>query len=343
MKEKKEKELPFKVPEFDEEEFKKTESTKAFATLVVAAIAILMAVVSTFIWKSLQVDYMSHAWPISFCVGMVGLVLIPLFFKLLRIDFTKIGKSTWFFSAFSYFFLLLAFFVIFLNPPFSDATAPHVELTTLPNVQEPGGNVKIVVKVEDNVGIDPKSFLGEVIKKTDREQSNHPISIDSIPIQDKSIKDNVIEFAYDFNPGHNANSGIKEDYLLKVKIRDVNGHFTETVVNFSYSSEAINLLKPVPSNSNLTKSETVMVELSENIPVIKNEITGEIISPIVYLEANDKTTRLIPKESGLYVSSTQVWPQGDVKVKVFAEVFSDEDGKYKNKIVDSTTYSFKVE
>jgi hypothetical protein len=338
MKEKKGKEFPFKVPEFDEEEFIKTEHSKAYVTLLAVALSVLMALIARILWDSLQANDIGFAWRISFLVGMMGLILLPLWFKIFRIDFSKIGKGGWLSSVIYYFFLFIGIFILLVNPPFCDATPPHVEITILPNMQEAGGGVKIIAKLGDNVGIAP-STLELMIKKPNGEQ----LTKEQLA-QKGSISDNLIEIPYE------NEEKIMGEHIFEIRVKDVNGQLTDKRVNFSYSDEAISLLKP-PNNSTIDETPNVVVELDKSI-FIKDE-KGEVVPPIVYLRVksnqSDKRFDLkYDKDTGLYRSKrdeeglTKKWDKGSVEVKVFAEVIS-KDGKYKNLIEDSTTYHFIVE
>jgi hypothetical protein len=333
MKEKKGKEFPFKVPEFDKEEFVKTEHIKSYTTFIVIALAIIMALIVRFIWGSLRVNNADLAWRISFLVGMMGLILLPLGFKIFRIDFSKIGKMSWFSSVFYYFFIFLGIFILLVNPPFCDATPPHVEIRILPNMQEVGGSVKIIAKLGDNVGIDPSS-LELTIKKPNGEQLTQEQLTQEQLAQKITNSNNLIEIPYE------NKEKIMGEHIFEIRIKDVNGQLTEKRVNFSYSNEVISLLKP-PNNSTLDETTKVIVHVDKGIPIIKDD-KGEIVTPIVYLRVNGKRFELNRDEEGLYRSLAKKWDKGSVEVKVFAEVMS-KDGKYKNIIEDTTTYHFIVE
>ena len=71
----------------------------------------------------------------------------------LNIDLTDFGRKGWLSAFVTYFFTWLLLLIVLVNPPFYDGEAPHVDMVTLPGMQEPGGTILFAAYIVDNVGV----------------------------------------------------------------------------------------------------------------------------------------------------------------------------------------------
>lgn len=143
-------EYEFEMPEFDEEEFIASEKRKAKTYFISFGFGILMAVVCHFAWRGIDAGI---RWPLTFLLAVCAIGFLVKLLQVLDIDLSEFGKKEWFGSLAFYFFTWLAIFILSVNPPFYDASAPEVNTVSLPGVQHPGGNVTIAAQVTDNVGV----------------------------------------------------------------------------------------------------------------------------------------------------------------------------------------------
>ena len=149
----------FTPPEFDKKEYIDNEINRAKAAIVPVLVAAVMGIVSAYIFLHLDRAY---AWPVSAAIGLSGFILVKFGYPLAGIDVGKLKNKDYVGHAFMYFFAWLAIFIIFLNPPFADYSAPAIEGVHLEGLDtdtgnwttyEAGGNYseyRIVAFVSDN-------------------------------------------------------------------------------------------------------------------------------------------------------------------------------------------------
>lgn len=143
------------LPEFDEEKFMKKELRKAKTAFVSFSFGIIVGIISHVIWRSVDAGI---RWPLCFLFAMCAIGFMAKLLQLWKVDVTAFGKKEWFGSIAFYFFTWLAIFILSINPPFYDASAPKIEVVVLPAMQQPGGSFMIAAHITDNSGINDASI-----------------------------------------------------------------------------------------------------------------------------------------------------------------------------------------
>jgi len=140
-----------KLPEFDEKKFKETEKRKAKTAMASFLFGVVIAVISRFLWANMSA---SIRWPLVFLFAMASIGFLAKILQYLKIDTAAFSKKEWLSSISFYFFTWLAFFILFMNPPFYDASPPKIEVAVLPAIQQINENVSIYARITDNAGIE---------------------------------------------------------------------------------------------------------------------------------------------------------------------------------------------
>ncbi|MBC7081301.1 MAG: hypothetical protein H5T44_03560 [Thermoplasmatales archaeon] len=137
-----------KLTEFDEKKFKEKERKKAKIYFVSFIFGIIMAILCTFFWINLP---MNIRWPLCFLLGIASVGFLAKLFQIVKLDIKNFNKKDWISSIFYYFLTWLAFFILFINPPFYDASPPKIEIIALPELQQENGTITIFAHVTDNL------------------------------------------------------------------------------------------------------------------------------------------------------------------------------------------------
>jgi hypothetical protein len=167
-KKKKEPKEIFKEPEFDEVEFMKGEMDNAKAGIITIIYAIPIAIIS------FELTIIGLAI-LGFMVGIIAILSLRFLYTKLGVNLKSFEKKTWLGNGALMFFCWLLFWILLLNPPFSDNAAPtigHVEIWeknldgtwTKQPIQYSGGkyvvtvsegaNIKIKANITDNSALD---------------------------------------------------------------------------------------------------------------------------------------------------------------------------------------------
>jgi hypothetical protein len=140
---------PFEVQPFDEKEFIRKELISFRTTLVLFVFSVVVAGITFFAWKAADLRF-----PILVLLAMgIGAALLRLLFKASRIDISHWKRREWAGTLFLYFFFWLGFTLLFVNPPFTDAAAPKIEIAAVPASQAPGAEVSLGAYIADNTGL----------------------------------------------------------------------------------------------------------------------------------------------------------------------------------------------
>lgn len=145
---------PFDVPKFEEKEFIRKELISFKTTLVLFVFGLTVSVITFFIWRSAEIAF----FPLLLVAIATGVLLLKYIFKATRIDVTHWKRKEWFGTYVLYFFFWLGFFLLFTNPPISDAATPVANVAVSPAVQAPGNVIAMGAFVADNVGMDAESL-----------------------------------------------------------------------------------------------------------------------------------------------------------------------------------------
>lgn len=144
-------EYEFKLPDFDEDTFIHREIVSFKTTAILVGWAIVAAAASWALFAALGGNTAS-GWLAGLAVcGAFGYGLKFLFPKL-GADISHFKRREWFSTGSMFFMAWLAFFIVAINPPVSDFSPPHVELSADPPLQAAGGNVTLHVLASDNAG-----------------------------------------------------------------------------------------------------------------------------------------------------------------------------------------------
>ena len=327
-----EEDKPFKLPKFDEEAFLIRERRNIKTTIISFLFGCFMALVCFGFW-ALMGDQ-SLRWELVLLVGVINAAFLKYIFVRLNIDLSDFQKKNWFSSYAIYFISWLIVFIILVNPPFYDDESPKIEVAVLPAMQEAGGDVLIVAKITDNLGITKDNIQLEV---TDSDGNIIDSNFD--------YKDSILRYT---NDGPEILDTDTVTYNFKIAVKDKSGKATETEGSFSYSNDTITLAKPDPG-SNIGRADDVKFTVNTEV------------NRVFYRVNNGEEINATQQEDRpeFYVTNAEYkgWIRdANVTVNISAEVvynfinhfYTDEDNKVKpyyfiNYINDTTTYPFKVE
>ena len=313
--------LDFKVPKFDEEKFIKKERRNIKTMLISFCLGLLLSLICFGFW-ALQGEG-EVRWLTVLLVCIASASFLRYLFLRLNIDLTDFGKKGWFSSYAVYFFSWLLIFIILVNPPFYDDESPHVEVVTLPNMQELGGTVEIVAMIADNAGVE-KENIGFTL--------TYPNGANLSP--EFTFEDNIFTYIYE-NPDN-----IIGDYTFTVIATDVNGHESDIKTGtFTYSNDTIKLPEPIKANDPSGAEVTYTTD-------IKFDVKADVSR--FYYKINDGKEINVTKDGDYYTTSPKIegWTRNtNVTVKAFAEIiyyFENTPTKYSNTLVDNGIYYFNV-
>lgn len=159
-KRKKEEEVDFEMPEFDEADYLRREVEGAKAALVTVGYAFLVALAS----YGLTLVGLAALGGV---LGLLSLYGLKYLYPVARIDLATFDKKIWAGNAAVLIFTWLAFWILIMNPPISDLSPPVIERVQVlvpgmapTNVTSgetlsvpPGTTVTVRATVEDNVQV----------------------------------------------------------------------------------------------------------------------------------------------------------------------------------------------
>lgn len=118
--EKKEEEYEWTPPEFDERAFleKDIRDTRTLAVTVLSCV--VFAVIAYFVGTAVH-------FALGFVVLLVGLYSLRFIYQLAKVDRENIETKSKVSNYLLFFFLFMGLWILFMNPPFSDHTKPHIE------------------------------------------------------------------------------------------------------------------------------------------------------------------------------------------------------------------------
>ena len=320
---------PFKLPKFDEEAFLTRERRNIKATFIAFFFGCLVALISFGFWALMSGESSNLRWPLVLIFGIFTASFIRYIYLRLNLDISHFTKKNWFSTYAIYFFVWLIVLIVLVNPPFYDDEAPKIEIAVLPEMQELGGDVLIVAKITDNVGV---------------EKSGITFTIDAIPVafSDFDYVDNIFRYMYESPLVLNGDE--THNYILSVK--DKSGkEATPIKGSFTYSNDTIYLAKPFDHDT-VQAADDIKFGVQPNVWKVSYTV-------------NDGDSINATQQDEYYVTTPKIqgWPVGveNVTVKVTAEVlynfenhyFIDENGRlvpiwYVKYINDTSSYTFDV-
>ena len=183
-------EKDYKPPEFDKEEYMRTEINVARGTIYAAIMAIPLAAVAMF---TLPVGGPGG----GLLIGLAGISLMWFLLPLLKVNVKEFKVTHWLGAISTYFFLFLAIWVMLCNPPFNDFASPAITNLEVSwdggdwepiNVSDAGGmvfymptnttNVSIRAIVTDNQELDTSSVMIDWGTGTPVQMTNNPSNSD---------------------------------------------------------------------------------------------------------------------------------------------------------------------
>jgi hypothetical protein len=267
-----EQEEEFAPPPFNEKEFYRGELHTSKATIVAALWGLLISVVSTGIYAA------SGDFTFGVAAGVAAaLVLKPLLDRL-GVATGDWGITKWLGTGFSYFACWLAFWILFVNPPIMDLSAPVLKDQT-PAVQELGGHIHLDISAADNT--DVSSLSAAVTRPGGTEQTLDSFLLDS---------GHLYRLELDIN--------VTGTCLYRVRAEDPSGHSAV----LSGSMRIVGPEPPVitliaPSNgSEIAVDQAIRIDVTDNSKVAS-----------VYYSLDNSTEHILLKMGKSYQSYTHVY------------------------------------
>jgi hypothetical protein len=278
---------------------------------------LVIALISFGFWSLLSGSL--FRWELVLLLGVFNMSWLKYLFLKLNIDLTDFGRKGWFGSYTTYFFTWLMVLIVLVNPPFYDDEPPVISVVALPEIQEPGGTIKIVARVIDNAGVE-KCNLSLTFP-----------NLSTVQIEDFIFEDDIILYTFE--------NSLLGNFTLKIVAVDVNGLTSQKECNFSYDEEAIKMALPPgvehPPGPLVTYASTIKFDVKPKVSRVYYRVDGgkEINAT---LEKDFYETS--PKYEGWIKNK-------NVTVRVYADVihyFENLDRKFNNTLVDSSLYFLKV-
>ena len=306
-------EYEFEKPEFDEEEFIANEKRKAKTYFISFGFGILMAIICHVAWRSIDAGL---RWALTFVLAVCAIGFLVKLLQLFNIDISAFGKKEWFGSIAFYFFTWLAIFILSVNPPFYDASAPAIESSVLPSVQLVGDSVFITARVTDNTDVDEVQLTVSRGDTTLHRDMDNPIEGVYTYTFPDATNDTEIAFA-----------GGEGTYRYAINATDDAGHETAWKNGtFSFTEQPLYIDTP-EDGSSIDASTDIQIRLDRN--VLQGFDDDDRIDRIrVYYVVNNDTevnATFYDTFGGEYVFNTSAsfagWQPGrDNTVRIYAEV-----------------------
>ena len=327
----------FQIPKFDEEAFLKRERRNIKSTIISFLFGCLMALVCFGFWALMGKSF-GLRWELILLVGVVNAVFLKYIFIKLKIDLSDFGRKNWFGSYLTYFFTWFIVLIILVNPPFYDDEDPRVELVIMPQMQEPGGDILILAKITDNMGM---------------EKNDISFTLDGISVSqnDFSYIDNIFEYKYT-GP---VNITSDQTHNFSLTATDSRGNVEVKTDTFTFSKDTIYLALPKSGDKVVAASDIKFGVKTDVFRVFYKVDNGQEINATKQADRED-----------YYITSPEYdgWVSGEnISVRVSAELLynfennflKDDEGNlivdsnnnaqpkwYVNYINDTTTYVFNV-
>jgi hypothetical protein len=262
----------FGPPPFNEKEFYHGELHTAKATIISALWGLLIAVVSTGIYAA------SRDLTIGLAAGVAAaLVLKPLLDRL-GVATGDWGMTKWLGTGFSYFACWLAFWILLVNPPVMDLSAPVLKDQT-PPIQELGGHIRLDISAADNT--DVSSLSAAITRPGGTEETFNDFMLDT---------------------GHlyrlELNYSVTGTYRYRVRAEDPSGHSAVLAGSMEIVGQELpGITLIAPSNgSEIAVDQAIRIDVTDNSKVAS-----------VYYSLDNSTEHILLKMGKSYQSYTHVY------------------------------------
>lgn len=141
--------LPFEIPEFNEDEFVRKELISFRTTIILFVYSLAISLITIFVWRAYDVPFFA-----LLLLAVAAGAALPFIYKMFRIDISHFKRKEWIGTMSLHFFFWLGFTLLLANPPLSDSAAPVVEIYGTPSVQNVGEEIKFAAYIADNRGLD---------------------------------------------------------------------------------------------------------------------------------------------------------------------------------------------
>ncbi|MBS3778425.1 MAG: hypothetical protein KGY50_03935 [Candidatus Thermoplasmatota archaeon] len=311
----------FEIPKFNKEKFITKEKEKIKATFISFGFAVLIALISFGFWVLLQDS--QFQWTLVILFGIFSASWIQYLFKQFSIDMDHIEKKGMFSSFAIYLFTWLFILIVLVNPPFYDAEPPQINMVTLPDMQEPGGTVKIVAHITDNSGIQ-------------NNQAQLQLMYGNQTVVDKTITLNDNILLYEFENTENQIGS----FNCKITTMDVSGQQKIKQTEFTYSEDTLKLPSPdaasTPPGPTITYADELAIDVKADVDQVYYTVNTEDghSATINATKPTDEYYRTTPKMKG--------WKQNaNTTISLFAKCihyFPNDGREFNNTIQDNSTY-----
>ena len=312
----------FQIPKFDEEAFIKRERRNIKTLFIAFLFGLLLSVICFGFWVLMGNNFLR--WELVLLVGVVNSIWIKYIFLKLNIDLTDFGRKGWLTTYAMYFFTWLLVLIVLVNPPFYDGEAPHVEMVTLPGIQEPGGTILFAAYIVDNVGVN-KAGIKFMI--TDPNGTVHTPEF--------SYENNIFRYTYE-NP-----SNLSGTYNYTAIVSDVNDQKTTITGSFTYVEDVLGITSS--SRFGITSGDPIIIKADERI--------SKYNFRVYYKINNGRDINVDQQEEGdreKYETSAEFkgWTANStMTVQLYGEArhyFLNIPEKFSNTVRDTTEYEFST-
>jgi len=313
------------LPKFNEAEFVAKEKRNIKALYISFALGFVMAIICFGFWALLKGNFLR--WELVLLLGVVNASWLRYLFVRFKIDVSQFTRKNWMSTYLTYFFGWLIIFIVLVNPPFYDDADPIVEISALPGMQEPGGNVQIVALILDNVGVQQDDI---VFTLTDPWGTTTQPSF--------TYQDHLFTYTQE-TPSNYTDTPLTYTYQLNAT--DPSGHTTSRNGTFTFTEDALRLVSSITEG--IRSGDKILFKADEAIDTPDNfrvyyTINGEEIN----------ATRDDPNDREMYETSAEYigWQENSNQtIQLYAEVyeyFTNIEQSFSNTIIDTDTYSFST-
>jgi len=312
--------VDFQIPKFDEEAFMRRERRNIKTLFISFLFGLLIAVICFGFWVLLEGSFLR--WELVLLVGVVNSIWIKYLFLKLKIDMTDFGRKGWLSAFVTYFFTWLLVLIVLVNPPFYDGEAPHIDLVTLPGMQEPGGTILFAAHIIDNVGINTAGINFTIIDPNGTIHNPH-----------FTYENNILRYTY-LNP---SNTPGTFNYTLTVS--DVNNRKTTTTGTFTYATDVLEIISS--RFTDIMSGDAITIKADQDISTENFRVYYKIENG-----SDINVNRKIPTDKEKYETTAEFkgWTaNATVSVSVFAEArhyFLNNPEMFSNTVRDSRNYIF---